>query len=415
MADARLNSVPSNRSARNALSWTKESRSFEEAYDTLCAWCRIRDYAGHDPFDGLNSRIFQLTPLKHSRFARLAWIQAFKRSPVSMRRIALVPAAHNAKGVALFALASLSRFRATGRSEHADEARKLIERLIDMRSPQTPFSAWGYDFDWQNRAFLAAKGTPTIVPTAFAARALIEASALFNERRYLEIASSSCDFILKGLNVTHDSTDEICWSYSPLDQTRVFNASLLAAETLAGVGAAINNPKLIGQALLSAQYVIRRQNSSGSWSYGVEGFQSWADNFHTAFVLTSLNRIALDCGGIPEMEEAIRKGYRFWIENFFEEDGWPKYYPDRLYPADVHSAGAALVAFAELERLDVDAGAKAARVAGWAIRNLRDAAGYFYYQKRRFYTVRTPYIRWSQAWMLYGLARTLEMSKSSRL
>jgi hypothetical protein len=116
---------------------------------------------------------------------------------------------------------------------------------------------------------------------------------------------------------------------------------------------------------------------------------------------------------MPEIEDAIRKGYRFWIENFFEEDGWPKYYPDRLYPADVHSAGAALVAFAELERLDVDAGAKAARVAGWAIRNLRDAAGYFYYQKRRFYTVRTPYIRWSQAWMIYGLARTLEMSKSS--
>jgi hypothetical protein len=27
----------------------------EEAYESLAAWCRARDYAGHDPFDALNS------------------------------------------------------------------------------------------------------------------------------------------------------------------------------------------------------------------------------------------------------------------------------------------------------------------------------------------------------------------------
>ena len=37
-----------------------------------------------------------------------------------------------------------------------------------------------------------------------------------------------------------------------------------------------------------------------------------------------------------------------------------------------------------------------------------DERGFFYYQKRRFYTVKKPYMRWSQAWMLYALARLLE-------
>ena len=47
-------------------------------------------------------------------------------------------------------------------------------------------------------------------------------------------------------------------------------------------------------------------------------------------------------------------------------------------------------------------------VASWTIQNLRDSRGFFYYQRRRFYTVRKPYMRWTQAWMLYALARLLE-------
>jgi hypothetical protein len=50
----------------------------------------------------------------------------------------------------------------------------------------------------------------------------------------------------------------------------------------------------------------------------------------------------------------------------------------------------------------------ARNIASWTIQSLRDSRGYFYYQKRRFYTVRKPYMRWTQAWMLYALARLLE-------
>src|ERR671929_1305879 len=103
---------------------------FERAFNELAAWCRGRGYAGHDPFDALNSRLFQATPLKRSRLARLAWTQAFKRSPLSPRALALVPAGRNSKGTALFALAALSRLRATRDEEHAAEARSLLEDLL---------------------------------------------------------------------------------------------------------------------------------------------------------------------------------------------------------------------------------------------------------------------------------------------
>ena len=85
--------------------------SIKQAHDELLAWCRARDFAGYDPFDALNSRVFQSTPLKHSPTARLLWTQALKRSPLNLRALALVPPQKNAKGLALFTLAALTNYR----------------------------------------------------------------------------------------------------------------------------------------------------------------------------------------------------------------------------------------------------------------------------------------------------------------
>ncbi|HEX8139413.1 MAG TPA: hypothetical protein VF544_17765 [Pyrinomonadaceae bacterium] len=390
------------------------------AYERLAQWCRQRDYAGDDPFDGLNSALFQAVPVRHSRAARLAWTQLFKRSPVNLRRLARVPAGRNPKGTALFALAALADFRRGKRAEAQREARRLLDDLLSVRLEGWSGAAWGYNFDWQGRAFFAPRGTPTIVPTAFAARALVEAARALGDESYLQAARSACDFILRDLNRTEEGSGEVCWSYSPLDRTRVFNASLLAAETLSSVGQLTGEGELDEWAMRGALYVARRQRADGSWAYGAEGYQSWADNFHTAFVLTSLSRITgSSSGGAEEpgedrrgeLRQALSRGYEFWRDSFFLATGWPKYYHDRLYPADAHAAGAAIVALAELQQREAGARDLAHRIALWAIRNLQDARGYFYYQRRRFYTIRTPYMRWSQAWMLYALARLMEGMK----
>jgi hypothetical protein len=401
----------------------------EEVYERARVWARSRGYAGRDPFDALNSRLFQSTPLRHSRLARLAWTQAFKRSPFSPRTLALVPEEKNSKGTALFALAALSRFRATGDEEHEREARALLDQLLAARA-ETNGAAWGYNFDWQGRAFYAPRGTPTVVPTAFAVRALVEGVQTLGTPGeegtvsgdvwlYLTAATAACRFILERLNRSDETDEEVCFSYTPLDRTRVFNASLLAGEALAAVGAVTGPKTWPDYALRAARYVGRRQRADGSWAYGADSYQSWADNFHTAFVLTSLARILRDCAPQLASDEATRaeiggalsRGYRFWREGFFLADGWPKYYHRAAYPADAHSAGAAVVAFAELRDSEPDAIEFARRVAVWAVRELFDTRGFFYYQRRRLYTVRTPYMRWSQGWMTYALARLLEEGK----
>jgi hypothetical protein len=386
--------------------------NLEQALADLFAWSRERDFAGYDPFDGLNSRLFQATPLKRSRVARLAWTQLFKRSPLNVRSLARVPRERNAKGIALFALAALSHYRRVRTKEAENEARALLDDLMAMRLTGFSGAAWGYNFDWQSRAFFAPRGTPTIVPTAFAARALCEAAQTFGHREYLPFARTACDFILNDLQRSEESKNEVCFSYSPLDRTRVFNANLLAAEILASVGKLTDEASLCEWARRATRYVVRRQQDDGSWAYGADAYQSWADNFHTAFVLSSLSRIINSCEAAKEeFEDGLKRGYEFWRERFFLSDGWPKYYDNRLYPADAHSAGAAIAALVDLpSSLDLDTIDFAERIARWAMQNLGSRRSFFYYQRRRFYTVRIPYMRWSEGWMAYGLARFLELN-----
>src|SRR5690349_12526089 len=375
---------------------------FQAAYDQLFSWCQEHDFAGHDPFDALNSRVFQATPFTQSRNARLIFTQAIKRSPADLRALMRVPAERNAKGIALFTLAQIANHRRVNTKESDAAVREFISGLLAMKVDGYSGACWGYNFDWQSRNFFAPRGTPTIVPTAFAARALIESG------QDLQQARSVCEFIAKDLPRTVDTESEVCFSYAPNTDTRIFNASLLAAEVLATVGHQTGEQELIDLADRAARYVVNNQRPDGSWLYGTDPKQSWIDNFHTAYVLFSLKRIIDVSTRKNEFQPALERGYQYWKNTFFLADGWPKYYDHELYPADAHAAASAIVTFLECRALDDDALALAQKVATWTIQNLRDRRGFFYYQRRRFYTVRKPYMRWTQAWMLFALSRLLE-------
>ena len=377
-------------------------------YLKLLSWCRERDFAGHDPFDALNSRLFQASPFAFSRNARLAFTQLLKRSPADLRKLVRVPSQRNAKGIALFALAHLADYRSTKTIESERAARSLLSDLGEMKLKNYAGAAWGYNFDWQSRNFFARRDTATIVPTAFAGRAFIEAGHAFNDERYFQEARSICDFIVADLPRSVDTTTEICFSYAPETSTQIFNASLLAAEVLAAVGAITKEKDLNELARRATRFVINHQKPDGSWMYGMEPAQSWIDNFHTAYVLFSLDRIINSIPAASEFRPALSRGYKFWKDSFFLADGWPKYYHQHPYPVDVHAGASAIVTFLELIGLDSSAAASGEKIAKWLITNMRDEQGFFYYQRRRFYTVQKPYMRWSQAWMLYALARLRE-------
>ena len=210
-----------------------ESNGFRTATLKLLAYCRSNDWAGYDPYDALNSRVFQALPFLDFRLARLFLTQANKRSPINFRPLLLVPKTQNPKGMALF-LASLLKLSRAGVLDREEDLVGMGDRLLALRSDDTPYSCWGYNFSWQTRFELVPRGSPNIICTTFAANALLDLYEKHLEPRFLEAAVSACDFILEVLYWRPTAT-ESCFSYTPLWKAEVHNASLLGAALLCRV------------------------------------------------------------------------------------------------------------------------------------------------------------------------------------
>ena len=111
----------------------------------------------------------------------------------------------------------------------------FIDKIIENIAKGYSGACWGYKFDWEARAFSQPINTPTIVSSSFVANALLDAYDLTNDPKLLSICRSTCDFILQDLNRTYDTNANFAFSYSPLDKTVVYNASLLGAKLLSRV------------------------------------------------------------------------------------------------------------------------------------------------------------------------------------
>ena len=382
-----------------------ESHNFESidlVTRHLLEYCIQSDWAGYDPYDALNSRLFRSLPFLDFKLPRLVLTQTLKRSPLNIRPFLLVPKTHNPKGIALF-LSALVKLQAIGFAPLEQHIARLGKLLLDLRSNGQTFSTWGYSFDWQTRTELVPKGSPNIICTTFAANALLDAYEATGDELYAAPALSAAEFILQTL--FSEKGNHAWFNYTPLESTQIHNANLLGAALLCRVASVLGEKKFFEPALRATRFSTERQNSDGSWFYGEREVpsQKWIDNFHTGFNLCALRNIE-QFSDTTEFSFSISRGLSYFLENFFESDGAPKYFQNKLYPVDIHSAAQALVTMAALRSFDSRCNSVANSVLDWTIRNLWNGKDYFFYQKHRYFTNRIPYIRWSQAWMLLALA-----------
>jgi hypothetical protein len=375
--------------------------SLQQSITRLFDYCQQNNWSGFDPFDGLNSRVFKAFPLVQNRIGRLVFIQAMKRSPINFRPIFLVPKEENPKGLAVFCSALLVLSK-TGFIKNDDAILHLLKRLIALKSKDTPYFCWGYNFDWQSRAFFLPKFVPNIICTTFAGNALLDAYEKFADGKYLDMAISAGNFLLEGLNITR-TDDGICFSYTPHDHGQVHNANLLGAAFLSRLYSLTQEKKFLEPAKGAIRFSIRRQHEDGSWPYGEDKTQRWIDNFHTGYNLVALKKFS-EYAGNTDVLENIKKGFKFYKANFFTDEGIPKYFHDQIYPIDIHAIAQSIMTLVEFKAYDEDDIDLAKRIFTWSLKTMQSKTGYFFYQKKRFFINRIPYMRWSQAWMLLALA-----------
>ena len=383
----------------------------EQNFKRLLTYCERQNYKGWDPYDGLNSAIFQATPLKHWDLARLALIQFCKRSPINLRPFLQVPKQFNAKGIGLFLSGYCNLYRLAEQGDTRfgtlrqlqDKVDKLAQLLISLQSQGYSGACWGYNFDWQaRRLFLFPAHTPTVVATSFCANALFNAYTITGEKTYLKTALSSADFVLKDLNRSNQKSGFLL-SYSPIPgNNTVYNASLLGAKLLSYCFHYSGNGEYRDTARQIVSAVCDGQASDGSWRYGLLPVQSWIDSFHTGYNLDAIAHYATFCED-DTFNDAAQRGLDFYLANFFLTDGTPKYYHNKTYPIDIHCPGQLWVTLSATRQFESHK-ELAQKVAHWTLNNMQHKDGYFYYQLRRGVSSKIPYMRWSNAFMFNALS-----------
>jgi len=280
------------------------------------------NFKGYDPFDALNSPILKLMSFDN-KLLRILYIQTLKRFPFNIRPVLGIKKAYNPKGVGLFLWGYAKLYEMTKKSEYLEKIEFFLDLLEKLKSEKYYGNCWGYNFDWQSRAFYLPRYTPTLVNSSFIGHALVDTHEYTQNRKSLEMAISIKDFILGSLDRTEEDSG-FCFSYSPVDETAIHNANLLGASLLIRLFKYTKDESIKDAALASLSYSMNYQRADGSWFYAETDFQSWIDSFHTGFNLQSISAehfVFFGRGLWDRISRCIRKRSRVLCEKLFPP-GW---------------------------------------------------------------------------------------------
>jgi hypothetical protein len=383
----------------------KNQLTKDQVYWSICRlseWLERNDYRGYDTFDGLDARFVR--PLTfNSRLLQTVLQQGVRRFPLNLRPLLGVRRSHSSKGMGFLARGFIRMHQATNDPVWQDKAEFALQWLIENQSPGYSGSCWGNHFDYRSRTFYLPKGVPTVVWTALIGQAFLDAFEHFQEERYLQVAISGCDHILKDLATFADG-DSLCISYIPTQNKQVHNANTLGGSLLARTYSITRNESYRTLAEKSIRYTAKYQRPDRSWYYGEAANLHWVDNFHSAYVLDCF-KYYQDATGDRQFEKIMQDGYEYWKETFFLPDGTPKYYDYKTLPLDIQCCSQAIDTLVFFNDRDPESLPLARKIARWTIDNMQDDSGYFYYRRYAPWLVnKTATLHWGQATMMSALA-----------
>jgi rhamnogalacturonyl hydrolase YesR len=369
----------------------------DQAITELRDYIEAQNYKGYDPYDALNSPVLSALTFKN-KYLRIAYIQGLKKLPINIRPLLGIKKGCNPKGLGLILRGYAKLCKVDKKPEYLEKIDSILDLLDGLKSKYCSGNGWGYNFDWQSRAFFVPKFTPTVVNSSFIGHALLDAYLLASNERALNMALPVADFILSDLNRLEEN-GAICFSYTPIDRYFVHNANLMGASFLTRLNRFAKRTELKEVALKALKYSMRHQHDDGSWFYSEKETSHWIDSFHTGFNLQAIKHF-LDEGEAEEYRTAFTKGVQFYVNKFFLDDGTPKYYHDSVNPIDIHSPAQALAFFSGMGE---EYSKLTRKIMDWTFANMRDDTGYFYFQKHKHGMNKIPYMRWAQAWMFNAL------------
>jgi rhamnogalacturonyl hydrolase YesR len=358
-------------------------RRLERSIEKVEKWVEDHDYKGYEPFDGLSSYLRPLT-FENLLLNRLL-LQLVRQSPINLRPLLGVKPLDSTKGRGYMAGGYFTMLKITNDSKYKIKAVKCLDWLMKHKSPKYDNYSWANHFDFAGRGGLYVKDESIIVWTALIGQSFLDAYEALNEIRYLDVAKNIWSWIME---LPREETGSgTCISYFAFKQSSVHNSNMLGAAMLARTGNIINNNEYL--------HVPK-------WH--------WIDNFHTGYNLDSL-KCYIENTNDTTYQDNLSRGLEYFKTTFFEQNGRPKYYHNRVYPIDSQCAAQAIETLANFSDHDEESFDLALKVAEWTINNMQDRKGYFYYRQYPLIKAKTPMLHWGQATTYKGLTKLLSKIK----
>lgn len=372
----------------------------QSSSERLARWVEEHDYKAYDPGDGQLSFLRAFT--FGQQFPRRVLTASVLRAPVNIRPLLGIRPHTSTKGMGYMAWGYAKQYAITQRDTFKAQAAHCLDWLMENRAPKYKDYCWGNSFAFSTRSGTIPAQEPTIVWSSLIGQAFLEAYEVFGNARYLEVASSICDWILQ---VPREKTSRgACLSYVAYAPISIHNSNMLGAAMLARTGSITGNSEALAVAREAMLYSCARLNEDGAWFYGEAPKYHWIDSFHTGYNLDSLKRYVTSTGDASFNGE-LERGLAYFQRSFFEADGRPRYYDNKLYPIDIQCAAQSIDTLAFFSDMAPGAIEQACKVASWTIDNMQDRDGHFYYRDLGWMKIRIPMLHWGQGTMFKALAQ----------
>ncbi len=307
---------------------------------------------------------------------------------------------------ALIARSYLANYSISKEKKYLDKAIDILNWLENNPSKGYKNYCWGQPYNWYSRKLIPAF-TPRATVTTQVANAFLDAYEITKESKYLEIAIESCNFFINDLQWKEDENNNICFSYTSLDNYNIHNANMLIAATLIRTWSHSKIEQFKNMGLKSMNFTISHQNENGSWFYWAppDKIVGRIDNYHTGFILESFEVIRNYLGAEFKNDNILDKGLEYYLKNLFNKENVPKMTNKVMYPIDIQSCAQAIITLCIIGKRKPELNDIAMKIANWTVQNLYDDKGFFYYRLYKNGKIdKTPYMRWSESWMLRALS-----------
>lgn len=376
--------------------------TIEQSILNLKRYIESEKFKGYDPYDTLNSTI----PFHWlGKWGPVLAIQFQKRNPFNIRKLLGIKKDYNPKAIGLLLHAYSLQYQKNKSEETLQKMEFFFNWLIENRTKGYEEFCWGYNFDWASPVKFLEKYSPTIVVSGFVAKGLFEYYQATQNPKAVEVLKSIGDFTQNQLAWTKTEKG-FCVSYSTKTTDCCYNANMLGAELFARLFFLTKEEKYKELAQQMTDFTIAYQKADGHWNYSIDigtGKERTQIDFHQGYVLDSIHYVNKYCGENEAYKKALKIGAAYYFKNQFKSNGQSIFRVPNEYPTEIHNQSQGIITFTRLAYLSDDYLDFAKVIAAWTIENMQSKKGYFYYKKYSFYTIKTPFMRWSQAWMFLAL------------